>query len=233
MKFSLLLLITVVLASSPGVVLLFADTGTSQILALLIFLLIGIIVILGILGFSVQKIVWFIIGIVLFVLLFSSGYISLFADLVPLTPTEVSELAISLLLVEVSLVSAMISSSFGKHVKEWSKSGFDLEEVNSEFSRLGNFSLILMVTIAAFSLVAYFFLDALPSISIDSITGLVVAVVVCFLVAVFLLNQKDETGRRCPVCYASAGPNDSFCAKCGARLGTETSKDNIRAVAKN
>ena len=230
MKYSSLLLITALLASSPGVVLLFAGTGTAQILALLIFFLDGVIVILGILGFPVQKIVWLILGIVLFTFLFSSGYISLFANLVPLTRTESTELAASVLLVEMSLVSAMVASTYRKYMKDWSKSGFDPEEMNSEWSRLGNFSVALMLVTAGFAAGAYLLLEALPSVSIDSITGLVIAVVICFLIGGFLINQKEETERLCPNCSTPAGPNDSFCGKCGAKLNAGIEKDNVKAV---
>lgn len=229
MNFSLFLLLTALLASSPGIVLLFADTEASQILALLIFLLVGAIVTLGVLGKPSQKAVWMILGIALFVFVFSSGYVSLFVDLAPLNSIEITELAGSILLVEVSLVSAMVSSSYGKYMKEWSKSGFDLDEMSSEFSRLGNFSIMLILAIAAFSGGAYILINTLPSVSIDPITGLVVAVVVCFLIAGFVLNQRGQQNENiCPNCHNPVRPNDSFCTRCGAKLNDGVQKGYLR-----
>lgn len=218
MKFSFFLVITAMLAASPGLVLFLSGNGVAQGVAILIFFLDGVAIILGALGISVEKVVWMILGVTLFVFLFSSGYLSFLADFVPLTPVQLNELAVSVLLVEISLVSAMVSSVYGKYVKQWAKAGYDVEEMSSEWNKLGNFSILVVLAVAAFSGVAYFLLNGLPSISIDSITGLIIAVVVCFVIARFLLYQRGEKDEVCPNCHAPVSPESVFCGQCGTRL---------------
>jgi hypothetical protein len=126
----------------------------------------------------------------------------------------------------------MIWSSYRKYTKEWTRSGFDQEEMNSEFGKLGNFTILLIIVVAIFSAGTYFLLDVLPSISIDSITGLVIAVAFCFLIALYFLDQKEKSERHCPNCHARAGPNDSYCSKCGTKIDARIQEESTGTFAK-
>jgi hypothetical protein len=110
------------------------------------------------------------------------------------TPALVEDFALSIVLIELSIVASSIYGAFKKYSKELAQSGYDSEESNNELSDFSRFMFlaVLGVTVVAGGL--FLFFEFVPQIPIDAISGLIIAMIIYFVLATYILRRPSAIG---------------------------------------
>ncbi len=182
-----------ILCASPGLaLLLLGQSSLAQVLGVIIILFAALMIPYGFFTKGgVAKFAWLNLSLTLFVLIFARGYIPLAGgfslgfsgDLVTLT-------GFCVLLVEMGIVLSMLYGNYKGYVTELKKAGYDEEEFRAELRSFDKFLMVLVLASTGISVAIYFLFSIFPSVGIDALTGLVIAGVIYFIIARYILAQR-------------------------------------------
>ena|SRR5487761_959273 len=188
-----LLVVSFLLCASPGLAMfLFGPSSLVQALGIVIIVLAALMMPFGLLARGgIAKFAWAILGLVLFVLILASGYIPLAAGFsLEINLSLVQIVSLSVVLVEIGIVFSMMFGNYKVYSTELKKAGYDEAEFHSELRSFDRFLILLGIAAAGISFGIYFLFSILPAIGIDALTGLVIAAVIYFVIARYVLSQR-------------------------------------------
>jgi hypothetical protein len=188
-----LLIGSFLLCASPGLAMfLLGTTSFIQFLGIVIILLAALMMPFGLfVRGGISKLAWAIFGLVLFVLILASGYIPVaggFSIGFNLGLDEIVSLTV--LLVETGIVFSMMFGNYKVYSTDLKKAGYDEEEFHSELRSFDRFLILLVLAALGISFGIYFLFSILPTVGIDTLTGLVMAAVIYFVIARYILSQR-------------------------------------------
>ncbi|MCL4519902.1 MAG: hypothetical protein M1587_11985 [Thaumarchaeota archaeon] len=183
------------LSASPGVALLvLGHGGLVELISIVMISIAAMMIPAGLLTSSgVTKLAWLEIALILSVLVMSTGYVSItFGYPLVLSSNLVMILALLCPLSEVGIVLSSMFGNYRNYSVELSNSGYEKREFDEELRSFDKFMLTLVLCSGAAAFGSYLVLAYAPRIAIDSLTALVIGVVVYLVIARFLIYQGKK-----------------------------------------
>jgi hypothetical protein len=201
-----ILLLTILFTEGAGLVTLLTTASVlGESIGVFIVILATLIGLFSLTSANVSYVAWFIFAIFLFVACFAFGYLA-YALRFPFgNALNPDALGISVLLTELAIVSSTLYFTHKKFEADFKKAGYLKEEYERELDGFTRIALYLSLGAGALALGAYYFLQLLPELQIDSISVLVIATVVYFAIARYVLRSGkkasalDEKNRASPL----------------------------------
>jgi hypothetical protein len=180
-----------VFAALPGLYLILgAGSSILQLIGLAIVSLGGL---LGLFSFFTSRasvFAWFALILSLFTLIVGNGYLSTVINVgLGFNEAVAEDFALSVVLIELAIVASSIFGTYHKYSKELEKAGYNSEEYKSELGSFGKFMIFGAFAVALVSCGLFFLLEFVPQIQIDTISGLIIAMIVYFVVASYVLKR--------------------------------------------
>lgn len=180
-------------AALPGVILLlFATDSLLQVIGLVIIALGAL---LGVSAFFTKRVstfAWLALILSLFTLMFGNGYLAtVFGFGLGFNAPLLELFSISVVFIELSIVTASIYGAYKKYYRELEKAGYDKEESDRELGSFSNFMFIAALGVVVLSGGIFLIFEFVPQIPIDSISGLIIAMIVYFAIATYILRRPS------------------------------------------
>lgn len=188
-----LLIAAVLLCASPGIAMYLAgQTSLIQAFGLVTMIIPVLMIPFGILTKGgISKLAWLNLCIVLLVLTLASGYIPLASGFsLGLSQDLVIIVSLCVVLVEIGIVVSMMFGNYKVYSLDLRKAGYDEKEFEFELRSFNKFIVLLILASIGASIGVYFFLVALPSVGIDTLSALVIAGIIYFVIARYILSQR-------------------------------------------
>jgi hypothetical protein len=162
---------------------------------------------------GVSKIAWLIFSFLLLVACLAFGYVALVLKF-PLGsyPLNSDALGLSVLLVELSIITSTLFVTYRKFEFDFKKAGYEVDEIQSELSSFSRMFVFVALGSVTLSLLIYLFLQIVPQLQIDSLSVLIIATIVYFAIARYVLrtkNRKMETKEESSLTTSSSPSKES------------------------
>jgi hypothetical protein len=189
-----LLIFSSLFTAAPGIILfLFGQSGFLQAVGVAIIIL-GALAGLVSLGSSRTSIFsWIALIFSLSILVLGNGYSPSLTGISFGFTLPLAELfALSIMLIEASIAISAVFGTYRKYSIELKKTGYEKAEFENELGAFGRFIFLVVLGTAALSIFIFFGLSIIPQIPIDSLSGLVIAIIIYFVVARYILRRPPS-----------------------------------------
>ncbi len=179
-------------AALPGVVLLFLSTSVLQLIGLCIITLGALLGLVSLFSTKASAFGWLALVLSLFTLMLGNGYLPAALGIgLGFTPAVVVDFALSIVLIELSIVSASIQGAYKKYSKELANAGYDSEESNNELGAFSRFMFLAVLGVTVVAGAVFLLFEFVPQIPIDAISGLIIAMIIYFVLATYILRRPS------------------------------------------
>ncbi len=179
-------------AALPGVVLLFLSTSVLQLIGLCIITLGALLGLVSLFSTKASAFGWLALVLSLFTLMLGNGYLPAALGIgLGFTPAVVVDFALSIVLIELSIVSASIQGAYKEYSKELANAGYDSEESNNELGAFSRFMFLAVLGVTVVAGAVFLLFEFVPQIPIDAISGLIIAMIIYFVLATYILRRPS------------------------------------------
>jgi hypothetical protein len=186
------------LIALPGVILfVFATTSVLIVIGATIMALGAI---LGLVSYFTSRaniFGWIALILCLLTLTLGSGFIPVSLSFGLGLYTALGRLfAMSIVFLELGIATSSISGAYRKYSKDLDKAGYDAAESKQELGKFSKHMVLAASSVALLSFVIFFALEIMPQVQIDTISGLIIAIVIYFVIATYILRKpKTESAK--------------------------------------